>query len=77
MPRPATRFLLRHRRHFGLAFAVSHGIHAVALVTLASMAPALFASLTDLPMYIFGGLAYLFIIAMAATSFDHASCRCR
>jgi len=73
MPSPATRFLRRHRRQFGLAFAVSHGLHAAALITLARLAPALFASLTDTPMYIFGGLAYLFIIALAATSFDRSA----
>lgn len=73
LPSSATRFLQRHRRQFGLAFAVSHGLHAAALVTLARMAPALFASLTDTPMYVFGGLAYLFIIAMAATSFDRSA----
>lgn len=72
-PSPATRFLRRHRRQFGLAFAVSHGFHAAALVTLARLAPTVFASLTDLPMYVFGGLAYLFIIAMAATSFDRSA----
>jgi methionine sulfoxide reductase heme-binding subunit len=72
-PSAATRFLRRHRRQFGLAFAVSHGLHAVALVTLARTAPAVFAGLTDLPMYVFGGLAYSFIIAMAATSFDRSA----
>ena len=72
-PGTTTRFLLRHRRHFGLAFAVSHFIHAVALITLARTAPAVFSSLTDLQMYIFGGLGYAFIIAMAATSFDRSA----
>ncbi len=72
-PGAVTRFLRRHRRQFGLAFAVSHGLHAIALVTLARLAPSLFASLTDTPMYVFGGLAYLFIIAMAATSFDRSA----
>lgn len=73
LPNASTLFLRRHRRQIGLAFAFSHGVHAIALFTFARISPAQFDDATDLPMFIFGGLAYLFIIAMAATSFDRTA----
>jgi sulfoxide reductase heme-binding subunit YedZ len=69
-PGPFTRWQLRNRRHLGLSFAVSHLIHAIAIVCFAVMAPALFAQATSPASFIFGGIGYAFIIAMAATSFD-------
>jgi sulfoxide reductase heme-binding subunit YedZ len=72
-PHAATQFLLTCRRQFGLAFAFSHGVHALALVTFARMSPLQFREATDVSMFIFGGLAYLFILAMAVTSFDQTA----
>lgn len=72
-PTPATGWLLRHRRQFGLAFAFSHGVHALALLAFARMDSQQFQQVTDTGMFVFGGLAYLFIIAMAATSFDRTA----
>ncbi|MDB5532821.1 MAG: hypothetical protein JWO28_1136 [Hyphomicrobiales bacterium] len=72
-PYAATQFLRTYRRQFGLAFAFSHGVHAIALVTFARMSPSQFQQATDVPMFIFGGLAYLFILAMAITSFDQTA----
>ncbi|EFG9153081.1 hypothetical protein BL864_005536, partial [Escherichia coli] len=46
-PGEATRWLLRNRRYFGLAFAFSHGIHAVAIIALAAMDQSLFLTLTN------------------------------
>lgn len=73
LPRPPTLFLRRHRRQIGLAFAFSHGVHAIALVAFSRIDPAQFDDATDKAMFVFGGLAYLFIIAMAATSFDRTA----
>lgn len=72
-PGAATRWLKRNRRIFGLAFAVSHGVHALAIAAYAILAPAAFAAHTMPATWIFGGLAYAFIIAMAATSFDRSA----
>jgi sulfoxide reductase heme-binding subunit YedZ len=67
---PFTRWQLRNRRALGLSFAVSHLIHAIAIVCFAVMAPPLFREATSPASFIFGGIGYAFIIAMAATSFD-------
>jgi DMSO/TMAO reductase YedYZ heme-binding membrane subunit len=72
-PSPPTLFLRRHRRQIGLAFAFSHGVHAIALVVFSRIDPAQFNDATDPAMFVFGGLAYLFIIGMAATSFDRTA----
>ncbi|MER9656333.1 ferric reductase-like transmembrane domain-containing protein [Mesorhizobium sp. M0152] len=73
LPSRSTLFLRRHRRQIGLAFAFSHGVHAIALAVFSRMDPAQFDDATDPAMFIFGGLAYLFIVAMAATSFDRTA----
>jgi DMSO/TMAO reductase YedYZ heme-binding membrane subunit len=73
LPSASTLFLRRHRRQIGLAFAFSHGVHAVALFVFAQTSPDQFDDATDTAMFVFGGLAYLFIIAMAATSFDRTA----
>jgi sulfoxide reductase heme-binding subunit YedZ len=70
---PYTRWQLRNRRYLGLSFAVSHLIHAIAIVCFAVMAPALFKDATTPASFIFGGIGYAFIIAMAATSFDRSA----
>ena len=60
--------LLRNRRGLGLSFAASHLIHAGAIVGL-------YVNLGKLPSVLTlvgGGLAYLFIVAMAVTSTDVA-----
>jgi methionine sulfoxide reductase heme-binding subunit len=72
-PTPYTRWQLRNRRYLGLSFAVSHLIHAVAIACFAVMAPPLFAEATSPASFIFGGIGYALIIAMAATSFDRTA----
>ena len=72
-PTDLTAAIRRNRRQIGLAFAVSHACHAAALVAFARIAPATFHEQADPAMFVFGGLAYLFIIAMAATSFDRTA----
>jgi sulfoxide reductase heme-binding subunit YedZ len=72
-PNGWTRWQRRNRRHLGVTFAASHAIHAVAIVCFAQMDPAGFAAATSAASYIFGGIGYAFIIAMAATSFDRTA----
>lgn len=69
-PNSSTRWQRRNRRYLGLSFAVSHAIHAVAIVAFARMDPAGFAQATSPASYIFGGIGYAVITAMSATSFD-------
>jgi sulfoxide reductase heme-binding subunit YedZ len=69
-PSAWTRWLRRNRRQLGLSFAVSHALHAAAIIAFAQMDPDGFAAATNLASYVFGGIGYAVIIAMAATSFD-------
>ena len=72
-PNAWTRWQRRNRRYLGLSFAVSHAIHAMAIVVFARMDPAGFADATSPASYIFGGIGYAAIIAMSATSFDRSA----
>jgi sulfoxide reductase heme-binding subunit YedZ len=72
-PNAWTRWQRRNRRTLGVTFAASHGIHAIAIACFATMDPAGFAAATSAVSYIFGGIGYAFIIAMAATSFDRSA----
>ena len=72
-PNAWTRWQRRNRRALGVTFAASHAIHAVAIACFAVMDPAGYAAATSVASYIFGGIGYAFIVAMAATSFDRAT----
>jgi methionine sulfoxide reductase heme-binding subunit len=72
-PNAWTRWLRRNRRTLGVTFAASHGLHAIAIGLFAAMDPAGFAAATSLASYVFGGIGYAFIVAMAATSFDRTA----
>lgn len=67
-----TRWQRRNRRYLGVSFAVSHFIHLAAILALAATDRALFWKLTNVTTIVLAGTAYLFIAAMAATSFDRA-----
>lgn len=71
-PSHQTAWLLQHRRGFGLAFAVSHAVHLVAIVAFASLDSHGFAQQSSLANMLTGGLAYVFIALLAATSWDGA-----
>jgi methionine sulfoxide reductase heme-binding subunit len=71
-PCGATRWQRRNRRFFGLSFALSHMVHGLLLIALAQRDPALFWSLTNVGNLVSGGVAYGFILLMAATSFPWA-----
>ncbi|TMJ50161.1 MAG: hypothetical protein E6G85_19070 [Alphaproteobacteria bacterium] len=72
-PNAWTRWQRRNRRYLGVAFAASHGLHAIAIVTFAGLDPVGFAAATNIASYLFGGIGYAFVIAMTATSFDRTA----
>ena len=70
-PGPLTRWMLRNRRYLGVSFAVSHLIHLIGIVALAVRLGDQFK--LNPATLVGGGLAYLFIAAMTATSFDRTA----
>lgn len=66
---PLSAWLLANRRYVGLSFAASHTIHLFGIVALALTWPEFRRGPETL---IFGGLAYVLMYAMVATSFDGA-----
>ena len=73
LPNEATHWQRRNRRYLGVSFAVSHLIHLIAILSLASIDQALFWKLTNINTIVLAGTAYLFIATMAATSFDRTA----
>jgi len=69
-PGDFSTWLLRNRRYLGVSFAASHAIHLAAIVAFARIDPSEFGEISPLANRIVAGLAYVFIFAMAATSFD-------
>jgi len=63
-------WLLRNRRYIGVSFAVSHFYHLLGLISLALWFPHSFLDKLGWPFLAAGGLGYMFIAAMTATSFD-------
>jgi hypothetical protein len=72
-PSEATRWQRRNRRYLGVSFAVSHALHLAALIALARTDNDLFWALTTPANIVLAGAAYLFIVAMTATSFDRTA----
>jgi sulfoxide reductase heme-binding subunit YedZ len=72
-PNGWTRWQRRNRRYLGLSFAVSHAIHAAAIVAFATLDPVAFHQNSMAGSIVTGGIAYLFIIAMVLTSFDRSA----
>ena len=72
-PNAWTRWQRGNRRFLGVAFAVSHGVHLAAIFWLKHVQPVEFAREVNAITWIGGGLAYVFIAAMAATSFDRTA----
>jgi DMSO/TMAO reductase YedYZ heme-binding membrane subunit len=68
-----SRWQLSNRRYLGLTFATSHTIHLMAIVSIALAEPRQFREDNDTFSLAIGALAYAFIIAMAATSFDRSA----
>jgi sulfoxide reductase heme-binding subunit YedZ len=72
-PNAWTRWQRRNRRYLGLSFAVSHTVHAAAIVAFASLDPVQFHLQSNTGTIVSGGIAYGFIAAMALTSFDRTA----
>jgi DMSO/TMAO reductase YedYZ heme-binding membrane subunit len=72
-PNAWTRWQRGNRRFLGVAFAVSHGVHLAAIFWLRHVQPVEFARDVNTITWIGGGLAYVFIAAMTATSFDRTA----
>lgn len=68
-----TRWQRANRRYLGLAFAGSHAMHALAITAYARMSPEAYHSRVGLMTYVISGLGYVFIAAMAATSFKRTA----
>jgi methionine sulfoxide reductase heme-binding subunit len=64
------RWLLVNRRYLGLSFAVSHFLHLLAIVVLAARFPDRFWGGTSASTMVVGGIGYVFVAIMAATSND-------
>jgi len=71
-PRTWSRWQLSNRRYLGLSFATSHTVHLMAIVGIALAESRQFWEENDTLSLAIGGLAYAFILAMAATSFDRS-----
>jgi len=72
-PNGWTRWQRQNRRYLGVAFAVSHGVHLAAIFWMQHVQPVEFAQRVNAITWVGGGLAYVFIAAMAATSFDRTA----
>lgn len=72
-PSVPSMWLRANRRHLGLAFAFSHGVHAVLIITYAAQGPAQYAAAVTPDMIIAGSIGYAMIILMAATSFPRTA----
>ncbi len=68
-PGATTRWLLTHRRYLGLSFGVAHLVHGVAVLLVIANG----GGDPDLLASVFGTTAYLFLLAMIATSFDRTA----
>ena len=68
-----THWIRLNRRYFGLGFAVSHAIHAAAIVAFAVLDTETFDMTSSVGSRISGSIGYIFIVLMAATSFDRTA----
>lgn len=66
---PVSAWILANRRYIGVSYAASHILHAVALVGLGQVSAEFVKGLNAVTL-VGGGTAYVFTVAMAATSND-------
>ena len=69
-PTSATRWLLANRRYLGVSFGVSHFVHLLAILALTGWSVRGFFTEAGPVAGIAGGLGYVVLAAMVATSFD-------
>src|SRR5262245_56222196 len=72
-PTPASRWLIANRRYVGVSFAVSHLAHLIAILTLVGWSTRALVTTAGIVTAIAGGIGYLFVAAMVATSFDRTA----
>ncbi|MCI0489055.1 MAG: ferric reductase-like transmembrane domain-containing protein [Blastocatellia bacterium] len=72
-PNDLTRWLRANRRYIGVSFALSHAFHAAAIYGLARLTSGESLPGPASPEFLGGALGYIFIAAMAATSFDRTA----
>jgi hypothetical protein len=72
-PNDLTRWLLANRRYLGVSFAVSHTTHLLALFALGNWSFAALVANSSPSTLVLGGIGYLFLAAMTATSFDRTA----
>lgn len=71
-PSSLSRWTLRNRRWIGLSFASSHFIHLGLIISMTVFFPDPFVRDQSMAQWVFGGLAYGFVLLMALTSTDQA-----
>ena len=72
-PNDVTRWLLANRRYLGVSFAVSHVTHLLALFAVANWSLETLVAKSSPTTLVLGGIGYLFLAAMTATSFDRTA----
>jgi hypothetical protein len=72
-PGRASCWLLANRRYLGVSFAVSHVGHLLAILALAGWSVRKMVADAGPGVTFLGGVAYLFVVAMTATSFDRTA----
>ncbi|WP_294639111.1 hypothetical protein [uncultured Aquabacterium sp.] len=72
-PGPASAWVRRHRRQWGLLFVASHTVHLVCILLLRRVDPALFHTLVPAATVVTGALAYAVLWAMGASSHDRVA----
>jgi hypothetical protein len=66
-PGEITRWVKAHRRYFGIVFALAMAVHLMFVAWLFRISPK---APAGLPVFVLGGLGYLFVAALFLTSFD-------
>jgi methionine sulfoxide reductase heme-binding subunit len=72
-PAGATRWLRANRRYIGVSFAASHVCHGLAILALAAITSGASLKKSGAASVVGGTVIYVFILAMAATSFDRTT----
>jgi hypothetical protein len=72
-PTTASRWLRANRRYLGVSFAASHTVHLVALLALSGWSLGNLVTRGGAFTTTLGGIGYLFVAAMTATSFDRSA----
>jgi methionine sulfoxide reductase heme-binding subunit len=68
-----TKWLGRNRRYIGVSFAFSHTLHLFGIIQLLQLKPNAFPGIAGVVTYVGGGLAFVFLYTMTATSFDRTA----